>query len=327
MTFLQLKQRLARRRGAVDGTLVTATATRYADALNESQRTILRQPGMDALRQTTLTFASVASTQQYALPVQGVARVDRVFETTNDRFLEYRPMSWLRTVDPDPSTGTPYLWIPAGYQEVHTQPSDASEVFVKSTAAGDTTQTAYVEGMTSGGYTRTASVTLTGTTAVTLSATITDFVRITKFYLSAVGAGVVTLHEDSGSGTELAKLAIGDTRAQYYSLYLYPTPSAAITYTCDVTRSIPEMSNDTDEPLIPEDFHDVLLDAAELRELRKSDDPQRWQMVSASYQEGLRHLRSWMKNHPSYAPVWGSVTPGFSRLGAWFPTDQAGPRF
>lgn len=325
MNFLQLQQRLARRRGANDSSLATATAARYKDALNEVHRTLLRMPGMDSLRHAIVTFATVASTQQYALPVQGIARVNRIVEITNQRKLEMRTLAWLRSNDPAPSLnqGTPWAWIPVGYTEVHTQPSDASEIFVKSTSAGDTTQTAFIEGIITGGYYRTASVVLTGTTAVTLSATITNFIQITKFYLSAVGAGIVTLQEDSGAGTELSRIAIGDTRAQFYSLFLENVPSAAITYYADCLRSIPDMSNNTDEPLIPDDFHDVLIDGAELREFTKQDDPQRWALVKGRYEDGKRDLKSFVVNHPDWRPQWGGAPAEVSTLGAWFPADTA----
>ena len=332
MTFLQLQQRLARRRGATSSTLVSATATRYQEALNETHRAVLRMPGFEQLRRTTVTFASVANTQQYALPMDGIARVERMFETTNDRALQYHDLGWLRANDPDPVSGTSWAWIPAGFQEVHTQPADASQVFVKSTSASDastasTDVTAYVEGIITGGYARTANVVMTGASAVSLSSAITNFIRITKFYLSTTASGTVTLHEDSGSGTELSKIAVGDSRAQFYSLLLYPTPSSVITYTADILRTIPDMSNDTDEPLLPEDFHDVLVDGAELRELTKQDDPNRWMLLQQRYNEGVRDLRSFVVNHPDWAPQWGGGMSGISRLGAEFPVDQVGSRF
>jgi hypothetical protein len=322
MNFLQLQQRLARRRGAADGTLVTATATRYKDALNEVHRALLRQPGMEPLRYALMTVASVAGQQAYAVPAQGVARINRIWETTNDRKLEYRTLDWLRRVDPNPQQGTPWAWIPTGYVEVHTQPSNASEIFVKSSAAGDTTQTAYIEGFITGGYYRTASVTLTGTTAVSLSAAITSFIQITKFYLSAAAAGTVTLHEDSGAGTELARIAIGDVRAQFYAFLLYDTPSAVVTYSLDVLRAIPDMSNDTDEPLIPEDFHDLLIDKAERKELRKQDDPNRMVMLDRDIAAAESELRSFITNHPDWRPQFGGPTEERSRLGGWFPADS-----
>lgn len=319
MTFLQLQQRLARRRGANDTSIPTATATRYKDALNETHRDILRMPGLESLRHAVETFASVSGTQSYALPTQGIARINRIWEITNQRKLQYQTLAWLRESDPWPQQGTPWAWVPTGYAEVATQPSNASEIFVKSSSASDTTQTAYIEGIITGGYTRTASVTVTGTTAVTLASAITTFEVITKFYLSASAVGTVTLHEDSGAGTELARITIGKTRANYSAFLLYPTPAAAVTYYADVVRGIPDMSNDTDEPLIPEDFHDVLLDGAELRELKKQDDPSRWRLVSDSYRTGVRMLQTWVTNHPDYQPVFGREEAGFSSLGAWFP--------
>ena len=320
MNFLNLKTRLAIRRGAVSGTLQSDTNTRYGHAVNEVHRQLLRMTGMESLRHGVITFASVASTPQYALPVQGIARVNRIFETTNDRKLEYKTLGWLREHLPDPQTTTPWAWCPVGYEDVHTQPSDASEIFVKSTSGSDTTQTCYIEGYITGGYYRTASVTLTGTTAVTLSASITNFIRITKCYLSAVGVGIVTLHEDSGAGTELSRLAIGDVRAQFSSLLLIGTPSAAITYTCDVLRSIPDMTNDTDEPLIPEDFHDLILDKAERKELRKADDPNRIRVLDADILKGERELKSYVINHPDYRPRWDdAMPPQVSTLGPYYP--------
>ncbi len=326
MNFLQLKQRLARRRNDNATSFVSLTGSRYADALNESQRQILRMPGLESLRRATLTFASVASTQQYALPVQGVARIDRIWETTNDFKLCFKPMGWLRESDPDPVTGTPWAWVPAGYQDVHTQPSNASSVFVDSTSASDT-GTAYVEGITTGGYHQSKSVTMTGTTAVNISTAVTDWILITKFYLSTAAVGTVTLHEDASGGTELSKIAPGDVRAQFYSLFLYPTPSAVVTYFADILRTIPDMSNDTDEPLIPEDFHDLLLDKAEMKELRKADDPKRWEMLRGSVARGEADLKTFVINHPDWRPTWGDEPARHNRLGAQFPIDQVGRHF
>ena len=87
------------------------------------------------------------------------------------------------------------------------------------------------------------------------------------------------------------------------------------------------MSNETDEPLLPEDFHDLLIDGAELRELTKQDDPHRWTLLQQRYRDGLRELRSFVVNHPDWAPRWGSGMSGISRLGSDFPIDQIGSRF
>jgi len=327
MTFLQLKQRLARRRGANDTSIQTATATRYADELNEAHRAILRQPGMEPLRFGTLTFASVAGTQQYALPVSGIARVNRVVDTTNRLALQAITMDFLRGTNPDPDNnqGTPWSYAPVGYVEAHTQPSAADSVVVHSSSASDTTQTVYLEGIVGGGYYRTATATLNGTSAASFTPSTSNWTQITKFYLSAAPVGNITLHQTSTTGTELSRILPQSTRAQFYSVLLNPEPSDAITYTFDFLRSIPDMSNDTDEPLLPADFHDLLLDGAEMRELKKQDDPDRWRLVRANYDEGIRALRNFVINHPDWRPTLGQSEFGLSSLGPWFPVDTVLP--
>ena len=309
MTFLQAKQRLARRLNKTDGTLVSATATRFEERLNERHRELLRTPGMESLRWGNMTVASVASQQGYALPEQGVARINRIYDTTNRIKLTYKDLAWLRSIDPNPAAGLATYWVPTGLVQVHTQPANASEVFVKSTAAG--TPTAYVEGIITGGYRRTASVAMTGTTAVSLDTAITNFILIDKFYLSASTTGIVTLHEDSGTGTELSRIAIGDTHGKFLAFLLYLTPSAVVTYTVDIMRTIPTLSVDTDEFWIPEDFHDILLDGAELSEMRKADDASRYAMVKEQWEYGKKMLRFWVQDHPDWRPV---MTGGHERV-------------
>jgi hypothetical protein len=318
VNHLQLLTRLAQRRGA-DTRLNPVTKTRYGNSVNEVHRQLLRMPGMESLRYASMTFASVASQKLYAVPTQGVARINRITEQTNDRKLEYRTASWLDSVAPDPTTGTPWAWIPKGYVEVHTQPSDASAVFVDSTSASDT-GVAYVEGIRTGGYYASVKVTMTGTTAVQVGS-ITDFIAITKFYLANAAVGTVTLHEDASGGTELSKIAIGDVRGQFYAFQLYNTPSSVVTYTCDILRSIPDMVNDSDEPLIPEDFHDLLIDMAEMKELRKQDDVDRFQLLARDVKEGQSALKSFVISHPDWVPNWNGERAEFSTLGAWFPAD------
>lgn len=327
MTFLQLKQRLARRRGANDTTLQTATAARYTDELNEAHRAILRMPGMEPLRYGSITFASVQGTSQYALPVSGVARINRVMDTENRMALKAVTLDFVRSTNPDPDNnqGTPWAYAPVGYVEAHTQPSTASTLVVHSTSASDTTQTVYLEGIIAGGYYRTATATLNGLTGASFTPTTANWIAVTKFYLSAVPVGTVTLHQGTTAGTELSRIAPQQTRAQFYSLLLNPQPSDAITYTCDFLRSIPDMSNDTDEPLLPADFHDLLLDGAELRELKKQDDPDRWRLVQANYQDGVRALRAFVINHPDWRPTLGQEEVGLSSLGPWFPVDTVVP--
>lgn len=315
MTRAQLLTTLAARLNKAS-TLDTSTSDRLKAFLNEVHRELLTLPGLQRLRDDTRSFASVADQALYALP--WVAKINRVFETTNDRTLEAMTLAQYRDIDPDPATTTgtsdAFVWI--GYQPVAKQPSNASSIFVKSTSASDTAVVAYLEGETSDGYPRAVNVTLTGTTAVDVSTAVSDWVRVTKFYLSVAGVGVITLHEDSGVGTELARLAIGQTQQRYCAFYLYPTPASVITYSVDATYEITDLAQDTDEPRLPPDFHDLLVSGAMVREYEKTDDP-RLMISQQRHQSRVRDLLFWL--HETASGTTQTRRSNRSRLGAWFP--------
>lgn len=238
--------------------------------LNQRQRRLLTLPGLRHLRDATVTFSSVASQASYVLT--NIAKVSRMWDPTNQRVLYEMSQQDYRLVDPVPLTGTPEAYVWTGRQQTAAQPSDASSLFVKSTSAADTTQVVYIEGVITGGYPASASVTLTGTTAVNVSSAYSTWIRVDKFYLSAACAGSVTLLEDSGAGTELARIPIGQTASDYWGFILWPTPSGVISYNVDITRAVTDLAHDTDVPVLPEDFHDVLMLGALADEYQRLND-------------------------------------------------------
>jgi hypothetical protein len=297
----------------------TEVSTRITAYLNEAHRQLLGMPGMELLRRSTYSFASVANTQQYGLPLS-VGRVLSVRDTTND--VDLQPMSWGRyraeAPDPSASPGTSHSYVPVGYTQVATQPSDASKIYVDSTSASDT-GTVYIEGIRTGGYPFTASQTMTGTTAVQIG-TLADILTITKCYLSASAVGTVTIHEDADGGTTLATIPIGRKYARYWTLALYPTPSAAVTYYMDFEREVSDMAQATDEPLLPPDYHWLLGTGARMREYEKQEDT-RYALALREWQTGVRDLKWWLatqqgivvSRHRGRAP---------SQLGAWYPAGS-----
>ena len=134
MNFLQLKTRLARRRNKNATTLDSATNTRLGDFLNESHRELLSEVGMSGVRDDVLTIATVDGQQRYVLPEQSVAKIHRFWAATNPRRLKKRSLAWLREIDGNAAAneGTPDYWIPLSTVQVATQPSNASEIFVRS---------------------------------------------------------------------------------------------------------------------------------------------------------------------------------------------------
>lgn len=263
MTLLELEQDAYDRLGQSQ-TPPTAISRRIERFINDWHRRVVSAAGMDSLRRILVSQASVANTSSYGLVMQSIRWVT---ERSNDRRLLKKTLGWYREQYPDPpnSTGTPFAWVPLGRSRIHTLPANASELFVKSTSASDT-GTAYVEVIRSTGYRRSLSVTMTGVTAVSLGAAITDVIDIVNFYLSAAAVGTVTLHEDSGTGTELSRIPIGGRFARFLRYALAPTPSSAITYLVDGIADLVDMANDTDEPLIPIDFHDILVNGALVNE-------------------------------------------------------------
>lgn len=315
MTRSDLLVAIARRTNK-NSTLDTATQNRLVDFLNQRQRRILSIPGTQRLREATLGFSSVASTAQYAF--QGaVSKIKRVMDTTNDRVLAELSLDAYRHVDPDPESGTPtthFIWL--GRQPVQVQPSNASTMYVKSTAAGDTTQTATIEGITSEGFLLTIAVTLTGTTAVAMSGY--TFTQVTKFYLSATCVGAVTLHEDSGSGTQLAYIPIGKTSQDSVAIILWPTPSAVVTYTMDIERNVSDLAASNDVPALPEDFHDLLMLGALMDEYQHMND-ERYAVAAGEYRERERAFRYWLAGTATGA-MYPTQEP--SRLGPWYPAGS-----
>lgn len=295
----------------------TGVTTRLTAFLNEAHREMLAKPGMERLRDDIITFASVASTPRYALP-PNVARIKSITERTNQRRIQMLPLDQLRRLDPGlTGTGTPDWWVPIGYQAVATQPAAATGIWAVSTDAADTTQTVRIETARTGGYRFSGSVTLNGLTRAQIG-TLTDHIEIDKFYLSTAAAGAVSLYDAAVSGNELARIEIGKTYSRYIGIQLYPTPTSAVTYYVDYTRVIPEMSNGTDEPLLPEDFHWLLVVAALRREYEKTDST-RWTQALTQEREGIKALRNWVLYPPDYEATPGRRPMDQSNLGPWFP--------
>ena len=276
--------------------------TRITAFVNEVQRELLSEPGMEYLLNDSVTFGSVADQATYGL-TPAVARIKTIREATNRIKLYAMSLSDYRELYPDTATvtGTPTRFCDLGFDAVQVEPSDASTIFVISTSGSDT-GTAYIEGYRSGGIPFTASVTMTGATAV--SFTPTDVIGITKFYLSAaVTAGAtLTLREDSGTGTVLAQIPPGATNSRYRRIALIPTPSAAITYTIDFERNLTDLVNGTDESFLPEKFHRILATGARAKEYEKLERIQKWQIAIKEYETQVKKLKFWLRQQSAGNP-------------------------
>jgi len=302
----------------------SSTVTRLKAFVNDAYQEVLGEPGMAewiAANTTQVTFASVASQAQYAIPT-AIERVDGLVERTTRRRLRAQSWDWYRATLPDQTviTATPTDYIPIGFQAVAVQPSAATGLWAVSTASGDTAVTITVETVRSGGIVANKTVTLTGTTRVQIG-TFTDHVEVTKVYLSAAASGDVSLYDASSNGTLLGTLPAGTTYGRYFAFALWPTPAAAITYYLDGPYAVRDLVDDSDEPPFPARFHRILVEGAVRREYEKRDDDTRAQRAEQRRRAVLSDLRYFLTCSPDFLPVANrAARANPSRLGAWFPS-------
>ena len=287
--------------------------------VNDWHRRLLSRPGLLRFFRESfaVTFTTTSGTATYGLP-PAVGRISGIWETTNDVKLGQRSVDWLRKMDPGASAvGVPEVYVPMGIAPVHTQPSDASTLYVKSSSVSDTDITVTLRYLDSSGVSQTDTDTLTGTTALALGS---DVVEVHHFSVAPAPQGTVTLYEDSDGGTTLASIPANETMRRYLRLQLWPTPQSAITYRVDAIRETADLIEEFDEPLLPRDFHYLLVLGATADEMRMRDDS-RYEVVRVDMEQGQRDLMNWVWNNVDHVPSGGEAAAP-SRLGAWFPAGS-----
>lgn len=300
----------------------SVVSTRLGNMVNEVYRDICRTAGLGTVRDTVagLTFASVAGQAFYGLP-PALTNVKAITDRTNDRPLLPLSLLALRMSDPGLDlTGTPTHFVRLGMRPVKTLPS-ATGLWVASADNADNTQTIQINGIRSGGVeSLDQSVQLAGTTRTAIGS-FTDYVDVLMVQLSAVAAGVVSIFDASSSGNTLAQISIGAKTVQYLGVQLYPTPTSAVTYYVDGPVRLPELDDTTDVPLLPEEFHDMLVDGVLIREYQVKDDGNRLAATTALFTRKMSQLKYATAAPPSDIPVMGGQQVRTSRLGGMYPAD------
>jgi len=305
-------------------TPATAVTTRLTAFLNDTLQDLISEPDLGRFiteHVPPITVASVANQAIYAAPYT-VTRIDAITERVNNRRLDMREWDWYRTANPDPTifSGVAQAWVPVGFQAVQVQPAAATGLWAASSAGADTTQTVRVETVQTGGIPFSGSLSLNGSTRVQLGSA-TTHLEVTKFYLSATAVGTVSLFDAASSGNTLATIPIGQTFGRWFAFALWPTPSSAITYYLDGENRLPDMSQTTDEPPLPERFHRVLVDGAEWREYQKTND-ERQVAARKRYEHGIAQLRYFVTCPPDFLPSRRGLGMERSRFGAQYPATR-----
>lgn len=288
MTLAQMLADLYRRTGFTS-TPASEVTTRMTAFLNETQQEMFEEPGIQYLLDDQINIVSVANQALYGLPTH-LLSIKAMRDATNKRTLSPMSLGMYRSMYPDPSinTGIPSWWVDLGMSEVVTQPMGV-QLYVQSTSASDT-GTVYLEGYfaANGGAYGNTSVVMTGVTPALLGSGVTH--NITKFFSSVAAVGIISLTNMAGS-IIYTQIAAGDTVPRFRRLALVPTPTSVVTYNLDVQRTIADMAISTDEPILPIQFHRVLLAGARAKEYEKQRDAERWQMARTEYMAGMKKLK------------------------------------
>jgi hypothetical protein len=294
-----------------------AVTTRLTRFLNDGYQSLLRIPGYAPLRFKTISMASVAAQKLYGIS-PGAVRVLGMSDQTNNQPVLEMSLGTFRRVDPQELvTGVPTHRIPMGFQPVARQPATSGVWVVSSTAD---TATVRLVGQTSTGETAVQTATINGTTRVQVGSLAT-LVGIESWSISAAAAGAVSLYDASSAGNLLATIPIGQTSVQYLSIRLWPTPSDAYTYAVDVETTMPQLTNATDVPVVPTDFHPMLVEYGRMREYEYRAD-ERYPVAFNAFQANLKALTVRLWNTPDYLPVAGSSPNTPNNLGPWYPTGR-----
>ena len=316
MTLSEIQQAVYRRTNLADSP-ASGDVSRILGFINERYREILTHPGLRVLRHGSTTFSSVASQAEYGFQF-GVARILRVRDLDNQCTLEPMGLDSYRAIEPDPSDndGTPRAWAPVGYGPVAMQPA-ATGLWVASSSASDMTQTVRVQAVRTDGTLDTLSTTLTGTTRAALGS-LTTYRTVIVFTLSATALGNVSLYDAASSGNTLATIPIGKTASRYFVVALWPTPSDVLSYTMDFDHALVDLANATDEPILPPDFHDLLVLGARRDEYEARNDA-RWAVANDEFKRRVMALRAWVNTSALSSGVPGAPDWNRYNLGSWFP--------
>jgi hypothetical protein len=324
MTFAQLKADIYRRLG-YSATPPAGIQTRVGSFINEAHREMLALPGLSHLRDDVLTVTAVANYGRMGLP-SIIARIKAVVDRTNNHRLRPVPLSELRLDDPAQAFtgGYPLQYSVCGYQQVQFQPATATGLWAVSSSSSDASgPKVFAETITTGGYRHVTSTTgtfLTGTSRVQLG-TRTDSVEVHKFYVDQPCVGYISLYNAATVGVELARIEPTLTYARYLAVEFWPVQTTDTTLYIDCTRAVFDLVQDTDEPMLPPDFHYVLGIGARMKEYELVDDS-RITQARADYLRGQAALRSWVLNDGDRTSSLRHTPVRWSQLGPMFPSGS-----
>lgn len=243
--------------------------------LNRGQKVIASKGpkgGWFWLRQYGYTLTTSNGISDYALsPLVDISKVINFRDETNDQALGYLTDSQFRTVEPSPDgTGTGFLYTVRGFSPVQNQPSSASTLSFTSTSASDVTSYIInVQGLNASSVLVYETVTLTGATPVVTTNSYTKIFALSK---NIATNGIVTCTSNSGGVTNVV-IPRKERHISHPVVFVYDVPSATGTLYYDFTMKLPDIVDDNDISLIPEQYHDAIETYAKFQTYKHLNNP------------------------------------------------------
>ena len=300
-------------------TVVRDRVLRY---LNSTQREVLTKKGIGTkLRRASMNFSTVAGSPYAVLP-QSAVSIFGVTDRTNGNALDTATIAEIEMMDPHQTSTAahPRAFAVVSFNaQVAKDPSAAGQLTAVSDDAADgATKTVFVEVERTGGYFRAASVALNGVTPVNVGPA--DSLTVSKFYIALAAGGTTTAAGNillkDGAGNEIARIPPTRSYPRYTKLQLYPIPSAVAVLHVDVELHIEDMAQASDEPYLPEDFHDILESGALKREYKKREKITLYKLEDARGRERVAEMRMFLNRN--LLPQ-SERLMRFSQLGPYFP--------
>lgn len=272
--------------------------------LNRGQKVIASkapQGGWFWLRQYGYTLTTVSGTSDYALsPLVDTSKIINFRDETNSQGISYISDSQFREINPGPdsTTGQEYLYTIRGFSPVQNQPTSASVLSLVSSSASDVTSyIVNIQGLNGSNILVNESVTLTGTTPV---ATTNSYTKVLALSKNLNTNGTVTITSNSGGVTNVV-IAPKNRAISHPVVFLFNYPDGTGPLYYDFTIKLPDITDDNDISLIPEQYHDAIELYAKVQCFRHLANVPMAQTTAAEFMDRLNDMRN---DAPQPARMW-----------------------
>lgn len=337
MTYRDIYMDVARRCDKAIDNPDPVTEGRLNNFINDRYRELLRIPGVMDLRDDVFeavtsgyAITSTANENRLTLPPT-ISAVTSLVDNTNRLVLAQKPLAWIRQRDPSQpgqSSGTPRFYAILNMSGVIDVPSaaTANALEIRSTSGSDIGGVVSLEYADERGAFRVVTATLNGAAQVLIPVQVSTVFRLT---VDTPQVGAINLNDVAAvktlasipPNTLIAATSKLET-SRGWVLWLWPTPAGAYSYTVDGTRQRTALVGPTDEPLLPEDFHTLLVWGACADELLKMDDT-RVSAYEKKWSDDVKALRAYLHQARGQRLVRDrSRRTGWSPLGSQYPPWQ-----